>query len=370
MNFKLILFMAPTGGNGGINTWTRAYLETFNSKNFSLFSIDSSLKHRPHHATSLLTRTVAGLLDLRFLRKEVKQALKENDFAIMHTTTSGSLGTLRDFVLGKLCGRKGLRLIMHCHYGRIPEVFQRKSFFSRFLLKTMKIYDQIWVLDSKTYECLSAYSDLASKVYLTPNSIRVPKTSSIPYTFRNLLFMANLYPEKGIFELIEAVMKTKQDVVLSIVGPGASDVVQKIKSQAGDELGKKIRLIGPKRNDEAVEFLKTQDVLLLPSYSEGFPISILEAMSHGKLVISTRKGAIPDMLTALDGSQCGILVEEKSSEAIQNAIEWVLSNPAAASEMCKKAYEKVWNAYRMEVVYKIYEERYNALLQSSACDSL
>ncbi len=293
---------------------------------------------------------------------EVKRALKDNDFAVMHTTTSGSLGTLRDYILGKICKRNGLKLIMHCRYGRIPEILESKSVFSYSLLKTMRIYDQIWVLDLKTKKKLSEYSDLASKVYLTPNSIRVPKTCSVPQRFRNLLFMANIYPEKGIFELIEAVQKTKLDVVLSIVGPGADWIIQKIKDSVGDDLGKRIHLLGPKKNDEAVEFLKNQDILILPSYSEGFPISILEAMSYGKLVVATRKGAISDMLIALDGSQCGILVEEKSSESIRNAIEWAVSNPITASEMCKKAYEKVWNAYRMEVVYKLYEERYSALV--------
>lgn len=359
-----VLLLAPTKGNGGINTWTRTYLKTFDSKNYSLFSIDTSLKHRSQSSNSIIKRVLAGLLDLRILRRDVKRALKEHHFAIMHATTSGSLGTLRDYVLGKICKRKGLKLVLHCRYGCIPEVLESKSFFSYFLLKTMRIYDQIWVLDSRTQRCLSNYNGLASKVFLTPNSIYVPETCYTPQTFRNLLFMGNLVPTKGLFELIEAVKKTKKDVVLSIVGPGADWVIQKIKDLAGDDLGRKICLIGPKINDEAVEFLKTQDILALPTYykSEAFPISILEAMSYGKLVISTDRAAIPDMLTGIGGVKAGILVKEKCVDSIQQAIEWVVEHPKEAAQICKNAYQKVLKCYDKSVVYKIYENNYNILI--------
>lgn len=86
-----VLLLAPTKGNGGINTWTRTYLKTFDSKNYSLFSIDTSLKHRSQSSNSIIKRVLAGLLDLRILRRDVKRALKEHHFAIMHATTSGSL---------------------------------------------------------------------------------------------------------------------------------------------------------------------------------------------------------------------------------------------------------------------------------------
>ena len=363
---KKILLIAPTGGNGGINTWTRNYLKMFKSDNFELVSLDSSLKYRSHHTSSIIKRSIAGLLDLRWLLKRAHVLLKENQFSIMHTTTSGSLGTLRDYVLGRVCKRSCLKLIMHCRYGCIPDVIGKNNFFSKFLLKTMRLYDQVWVLDSKTENCLKKFSDLKNKVFLIPNCIDVPELneSDFPTTFQNIAFIANLQPTKGLFELIEAVKKTEKDVKLSIVGPGSDIVIEKIKQTAGNLLAKKIFLLGPKSNADAVQFLKNQDILALPTYfpSEAFPISILEAMSLGKLVISTDRAAIPDMLTGIDGVKAGILVEEKSSDSIQHAIEWIIDHPAESSQICKNAYKKVSLCYERSVVHNIYEKHYMELV--------
>jgi len=104
-------------------------------------------------------------------------------------------------------------------------------------------------------------------------------------------------------------------------------------------------------------------MIALPTYfpSEAFPISIIEAMSRGKMVISCPRAAIKDMLTAVDGTPCGILVREKSVDDIVDAIKWCQENTEEADKMCKKAYEKVYTCYRTEVIYKLYKSLYNKL---------
>ena len=106
------------------------------------------------------------------------------------------------------------------------------------------------------------------------------------------------------------------------------------------------------------------DIVALPTYYpwEAFPISIIEAMSLTKMVISCPRAAIPDMLTDLDGNPCGILVPEKSVDGIVDAIMWCQTHKKEADKMCQKAYEKVYNCYRKEVVYKLYRENYRRLL--------
>ena len=106
------------------------------------------------------------------------------------------------------------------------------------------------------------------------------------------------------------------------------------------------------------------DIVALPTYyhSEAFPISIIEAMSLSKLLISCNQAAVPDMLTSLDGSPCGLLVEKKSSDAIVDAINWCQTHKEEADTMCKKAYEKVFACYRKEVVYELYKTHYKELI--------
>ena len=118
-------------------------------------------------------------------------------------------------------------------------------------------------------------------------------------------------------------------------------------------------------NPEAVRFMREIDIIALPTYypSEAFPISILEAMSLTKMVISCPRAAVQDMLTGIDGDPCGILVEPKSVDAIVDAINWCQAHKEEADKMCQDAYKKVQTCYRKDIVYELYKTHYKELMQ-------
>ena len=289
--------------------------------------------------------------------------MKEHKIDILHTTTSGSLGSYRDIRVAKLCKKYGIKSIMHCRYGCITEDYQSKGLVGILLRKSMSLFDQIWVLDSRSYNTLKGIPTLADKVHLTPNSIEVNEPMNpTPKEYKRVAFIGNLIPTKGLYELVEACTRT--EVRLDVIGPGADEVVTKIKDMAGDKLNKSIFIHGKLQNPEAVKFMHDVDVVALPTYYpwEAFPISIIEAMSLSKMVISCPRAAVKDMLTDLEGNPCGMLVAPKSADAIVEAIEWLQSHKTESDEMCKKAYEKVYTCYRKEVVYDLYRTHYQELI--------
>ncbi len=359
-----VLLLAPLYANGGISSWTKKFIKTFPSEEFRLFPVSQVLGDKGL-LNSFWKRTEIGLKEVSYILKELKKCIVENDIELLHTTTSGSLGTYRDYRVVRLCKRLNVRTIIHCRYGCIPQILEKGGLHKTLLLKTMRLYDQVWVLDRKSLKALSAIRGLEGKIRLTPNSMMVEPVEKIePKEFVNFAFVANVLPTKGIFELIEAVKKVERPIRLHIVGPGNPPILERMKAACGDLWDGKIKYYGRLPNDEAVEFMKGMDSLVLPTYfaAEAFPISILEAMSNGKLVISTPRAAIEDMLTALDGSRCGILVPEKSVDELAEAITWAYDHKTEADELCRKAYEKVYNAYRTDVVYELYRENYRAVL--------
>ena len=108
-------------------------------------------------------------------------------------------------------------------------------------------------------------------------------------------------------------------------------------------------------------------MICLASYYpwEAFPISIIEAMSYGKFIIASRRAAIPDMLTDLDGNCCGYFVREQSADDIAKAIIWCQTHPEEADALCAKAYEKVKTCYRTDVIYSLYRELYRKLIEKT-----
>lgn len=360
-----VLFVGPTQGNGGIFSWTKKFVKAFPNEEFNIIRASISYRRCKSTSNSLFSRIFDGLLDLRYAYRNAKSVIKNNDISLYHIVTSGSFGTLRDLVIIKLCHRHGIKGVMHCRYGCIPEDIQSKGWLGKLLRKTMNQYDQIWVLDSRSYNALCDIPSLKDKVHLTPNSIEVKEPmDKKPKQYNRVAFIANLIPTKGLFELTEAVVRLN-NVTLDIIGPGEDAVVEQLKRIAGDKLEKQVFIHGSLPNEQAVEFMKKVDIMALPTYYpwEGFPISIIEAMSLTKMVISCPRAAIPDMLTDIDGNRCGILVPEKSVDDIEKAIVWCREHKEEADKMCQKAYEKVYEKYRTEVVYELYRTNYRMLLK-------
>ena len=358
-----IIALFPLSVNGGITSWAKKFLRTFPDSNYQLIPINSGpSKHYPNR--SHLLKIIFSLIDLPRIGRDVRCSIIENKPHILHTTTSGNIGSFRDYIVGRICRKYNVKTVLHCHYGCIPDDLKSKGLVGMLLKMALRQFDQVWVLDRSSYNALKAIPKYAKKVYLTPNSIAVnaPLDDS-GKKYDRIAFIGNLIPTKGIYELVEAA--TKSHVRLDIIGPGAQTVIDRIKLIAGDKLSQTIFIHGRLANDDAVQFMKQTDMIALPTYfrSEAFPMSILEAMSLSKLVISCKRAAIPDMLTALDGSCCGILVDARSTDAIVDAINWCQQNRKQADDMRIKAYEKVYKEYRTEVVYEIYRENYKKLIQ-------
>lgn len=359
-----IVTLFPLTGNGGIASWASKYLAHFTDDQFNLITISNSPStFGTNRRDNILTRLISGYLTEKKIEKELKSIFSSTKIDILHATTSGNIGSYRDVKVAKLCKKYGVKSILHCHYGCITYDLQSKGMVGKLLRQSLLLYDQVWVLDSKSYNTLKETPDLKDKVRLAPNPIEVKeKKDLIPKEYNRVAFIGNLVPSKGIFELVEAC--TKVEVRLDIVGPGPSCVIDKIKDIAGDLIQKSIFIHGLLPNSEAVKFMKNVDILALPTYypSEAFPISILEAMSLSKMVISCPRAAITDILTGLDGKMCGILVEPKSVRSIVEAINWLQNNKKEADNMCVNAYDKVFTSYRQEIIYELYKKFYKELL--------
>ena len=362
-----IIGLFPLTGNGGIASWTKKFTKTFpdEAHQFTFVNVSPSTPRSGGLSETFLVRTFSGFTAMFRILRELKGVLKKEQYDILHTTTSGNIGSLRDYKVAKLCKKYGVKTIMHCRYGCITEDIQSKGYIGKLLRRAMNAFDQIWVLDSRSYNTLKGIEGLKDKVYLTPNSIDVAESlNPTPKEYKRVAFIGNLYPTKGLYELVEACTRT--DVRLDIIGPGSDDVIAQVKKLASDELDKRIFIHGKLPNSEAVQFMHDVDIVALPTYYpwEAFPISIIEAMSLTKMVISCPRAAVTDMLTDLEGEPCGMLVQPKSADAIVEAINWCQTHKKEADMMCQKAYEKVKTCYSKEVVYELYRENYRKLIKN------
>lgn len=154
----------------------------------------------------------------------------------------------------------------------------------------------------------------------------------------NLLFVSRVEEEKGIFELIEAIRRLINDGMknfnLNIVGEGdAWEKVQQVCLKNG--LQKIVKLHGKIVDEVALSyFYKEADIFIHPSYNEGFPRVLYEAMIFGVPIITTFVGAIDGVMIA--GYNC-YKIAPKDIESIYRCLKEILSNYPEKSVVAKNA---------------------------------
>ena len=141
----------------------------------------------------------------------------------------------------------------------------------------------------------------------------------------NIIFIGWLEKHKGIYEIIEAtsiLRKTHQDFHISLGGDG--NYMKEAKTLIKEKrLEKFISLLGWINQKEKIKLLKKSDILILPSWNEGLPNAMIEAMSSGLACIVSEVGAIPDYII---DEKNGLLIKPKCSEDLAKSIVKLLDN--------------------------------------------
>jgi glycosyltransferase involved in cell wall biosynthesis len=127
-----------------------------------------------------------------------------------------------------------------------------------------------------------------------------------------ILFLSWVDANKGIFELIEACKLLKDDGLsfrLTIAGDGSAseEVRRRVKLYNLDDF---VKSVGWVLGFEKIILLKKSNIYVLPSYAEGYPNSLMEAMASGKACVASNVGSIPDMITHESN---GLLISPKNS---------------------------------------------------------
>lgn len=170
--------------------------------------------------------------------------------------------------------------------------------------------------------------------------------------------VASLVLVKGQTYLLKAaqkVIKIFPKTYFIIIGRGKLE--EELKKEA-DELGiaGNIKFLGYRT--DVGELLKVIDIFVLPSISEGMPLSIIEAMASKKPVIATRIASNPEIVE--DGVS-GILIHPANPDILADKIIELLKNPGLANEMALRGYKKVKENFNLEFMLEKYGKIYSDL---------
>jgi poly(glycerol-phosphate) alpha-glucosyltransferase len=171
---------------------------------------------------------------------------------------------------------------------------------------------------------------LKNPVCVIPNGIQIPNDNSQSAVCspryegrKTLLYLGRIHPKKGLVNLLHAWAVTRKaeggnprvrDWVLVIAGwdeGGHEKELQALTQQAG--IQDSVLFVGPKFSEEKAILYRSCDAFILPSFSEGLPMAVLEAWSYGKPVWMTPQCNLPEGFAA--GAAIQIEPEARSIEA-------------------------------------------------------
>ncbi|MBF2067349.1 MAG: glycosyltransferase family 4 protein [Calothrix sp. C42_A2020_038] len=165
------------------------------------------------------------------------------------------------------------------------------------------------------------------QVTVLPNPVRLP--SQVPERQNSstvsFVFLGRIGQRKGAFDLISAFAKLsekhKQRASLTLAGDGEGEKARDLVKSL--ELTSSINILDWVNQTQRDELLNQANVFVLPSYNEGLPMALIEAMSWSLPVITTPVGGIPELVINYDN---GLLVNPGDIQQLSDAIESLIKD--------------------------------------------
>ena len=186
-------------------------------------------------------------------------------------------------------------------------------------------------LGVRTEKIEVVYNGVDRSIFRPLDRGEIRQQLTIPENVRLLLFVGNLKREKGLRELATAFAllakkMADEELCLALIGAGPFEQEMQVML-AAEGVDQYARFLGALPQQEIALWMNACDVFCLPSYSEGQPNVVIEALACGARIVATRVGGIPELDDGMGNLR---LVEPRTSAALATALEESFANEVVA----------------------------------------
>jgi glycosyltransferase involved in cell wall biosynthesis len=372
----LVAAPLPPPDHGGICNWSRIIRHALaDSPRWSLHFVDTSVRYRKVTNQMFISRLTGGSIHGCQTLLALYRSIKRLRPQVIHITTSGGLSTSRNIFELRIAKHFGVPSLIHYRMGRLPHIFAKRGVEWRWTLRAMQLADVVVTLDRRSEACVREC--LPNKRVITlPNMVEVDDLDVVRANTDvlarksesfHIAYFGQILPTKGIAELVEAAAPLAgRDLKFELVGPVGKAFHKKLLRLAASAGSTDwLHFHGSKPHDEVIRIMAGADLIVLPSYSEGFPNVVLEAMALGRPILATGVGAIPEMLDIGGVEECGVIVPPREVQPLTAALERLMADPSLRLEFGKKARQRVGRLYSVPVACCQLTDLWESLVQSN-----
>ena len=293
-------------------------------------------------------------------------AVVRHDAAIVHVNTSlDARGYFRDAMYVVVAKLLGARVVYQMHDNLFRVLEEPRSAFAPGLDRLARWPDAVVVLSEREARAWRGRG-VAAALHVVPNGIdcgpflRQNRAAPDPRAPLKLIYVGRLAPRKGLLESIEALRLVRsRGIAARLVVAGAGPEEARLREHARESgVARDVSFVGPAYGEQKARLLAQADALLLPSYSEGLPYALLEAMAAGVVPVVTPVGAIPEVVR--DGEH-GLLVEPRDANAIAEAIARLARDRIAVARMSAACRKRAAAEYSLERLARDFSTLYASL---------
>jgi glycosyltransferase involved in cell wall biosynthesis len=255
-------------------------------------------------------------------------------------------------VVSRLFSKK---IIVHIHAPHFEDFYDKSGSVAKTLVRSLLgMADRIIVLSSKT-ELFFQRIVYHRRISVISNATEIPSTSArelvsnrnIPNHVSVLFVGGEEAKRKGFYDILKAIpaVTGKCNSNILFIFAGKFDMEKQKAIHEAETLYHCVKYLGFLEKDEMLKVRLTSDIYILPSYAEGLPIAMLEAMASELPVISTGVGSIPELI---ENGVNGFLIKPGDFAALAEKIVNLANEKTLRRKMGKRNVEKIRRFYSLE----------------------
>lgn len=335
---------------GGIATYCESLLNSSLSRRAEIYFVETSRggKDSSERGNWGIRDAVSAVQNiLRFLFTFLRVRPR-----VVHIMTAPMPSMLKHGIILFLARSLGARVTVQIHCG-VSAMFPPGGALNWFSEFTLRRSHGILVLSREWLSVKKRFGN--TPVRFIPNGLHLAPYLTLPRPVPNsasdplrILYLGHLGPKKGILDLIEAAhLLDKETFIIELVGePFNAEALKIIKEHLDKyDLSHVIKILPPEFGERKLARFAHADVFVLPSHSEGMPMSIIESMAAGLPTIATTVGGITDMLVH---EKTGLLVPPGYPVALAEAINSLIKSSEIRLQMGKCARNAARSQYDIE----------------------
>ena len=345
---KILLVSPLPPPMGGIATVTDRLINELSSPDFEFECVN--IAHRVNVKNNMITnynKFEPIIILFRAIISVVIRCLK-NQCDIIHINSSSGAGTIRDYLIERVAKLFNIPVILHYHCN-LDDAVNNSTLAKKYHTKCFNLASKIIVLNEISRDFVES---TGYEACIIPNGIPANLITSNHYisdSIRKVVFTGRVSICKGCLEIYDCVKENPEvDFYLAgLIDRGIEDKMRTLPN---------IKLLGVLSHNKVIELLDEADVFVFPTYTEGFSMSLLEAMARGVPCITTCVGANEDMIEDMGG----VIIKPQDSKAVIDAIKKI-SSPCVRLKMSTWNLKKVSNKYTEEKMFNSFISIYQEL---------